>query len=129
MESSSDTTYNTPEAGESVVNYTGKTRIRIFRDGVEGQTFSIKATEAVYFSVDPQSRVFAYGTNGTGLLMTGSLFVAEFATEKILFSGANEVVCDHSSFVSGNIYPYRDSDGVRSIDIFITNRYTETATS
>lgn len=125
VEASSDTTYNTPEAGEAVVNYTGKTRIKIFRDGVEAQTYSVASTEAVYFSVDTNARVFAYKTNGNGLLMTGSLFVAEFATEKILFSGANEAICDHAAFVSGNVYPYRDADGVRSIDIFITNRYTE----
>lgn len=125
VESSSDTTYNTPEAGEAVVIYTGKTRIRIFDEGIEVQVFAVKGTEAVSFSVDPNSRVFAYGTNGTSLLMTGALFTPEFSRQKILFSGANEVICDHSSFVSGNIYPYRDSDGVRSIDIFITNRFTE----
>lgn len=126
IESSADATYTTPEVGQPVVNYTGKTRLSIYRNGIAAATYSVKATEALTFVVDPTSRLFVYGKDGTSSLMTGSIFVFEFSTEKVLFSGANEQVCDHSGFLSTNIYPYRDSDGVRSIDIFITNRDTRT---
>lgn len=124
IESSADATYTTPEVGQVAVNYTGKTRIRIYRDGIEVATYSVKATEALTFVVDPNSRLFVYGKDGTQSLMTGSIFVFEFATEKVLFSGANEQECNNSGFLSTNIYPYRDSDGARTIDIFVTNRYT-----
>lgn len=124
IESSADATYTTPEKVTPTVNYTGKTRIRIYREGIEGLTYLVRATEAVTFVVDPQSRVFIYDGLSQTLLMTGSLFVGEFATEKILFSGSNEQVCESTGFLSTYIYPYRDNDGVRSIDIFITNRNT-----
>ena len=122
IEASADATYTTPEAGQPVVNYTGKTRIRILRNGIASATYSVKATEALVFVVDPNSRLFVYSKDGTTSLMTGSIFAFEFSTEKVLFSGANEQTCDAAGFLSQNIYPYRDSDGVRSIDIFVTNR-------
>ena len=124
IESSADATYTTPEVGHPAVNYTGKTRIRIYRNGIELAAYSVKATEALTFVVDPNSALFVYGKDGTTSLMTGSIFAFAFETEKVLFSGANEQVCDHSGFLSTNIYPYRDSDNVRTIDIFVTNRDT-----
>ena len=60
--------------------------------------------------------------------MPGSICVIDFATEKALFSGANEKECDHNGFLATPIYPYRDSEGVRTVDIFITNRSTNEST-
>lgn len=123
VESSADATYTTPEAGEVTVIYTGKTKIRIYREGIEVATYAIKAVDELIFVVDPNSRLFVY-KNGASLLMPGSICVIDFSTEKVLFSGANEQICDHHGFLSQTIYPYRDSEGVRTVDIFITNRNT-----
>ena len=131
VESSADATYTTPEAGEVAVSYTGKTKIRVYREGIEVATYAIKAVDAMEFIVDIHSRVFVYNTGGTTVLMPGSICAIEFATEKVLFSGANVQECDHNGFLATPIYPYRDSEGVRTVDIFITNRnineMTETA--
>lgn len=124
IESSADATYTTPEAGEVAVNYTGKTKIRIYRDGVEVATYAIKAVDALEFVVNTNSQVFIYNSGGTALLMPGSISVIDFSTEKVLFSGENEQMCENPGFLSQNIYPYRNAEGVRTVDIFITNRNT-----
>lgn len=129
VESSADATYTTPEVGEVAVSYTGKTKIRIYREGVEVATYAIKAVDALKFVVDPNSKLFVYNSNGSALLMPGSISVIDFATEKLLFSGANEQACENNGFLSQNIYPYRDTDGVRTVDIFITNRNTNEMTT
>lgn len=124
VESSEDATYTTPEAGEVAVSYTGKTEIRIYREGIEVATYAIKAVDSLEFIVDIHSKVFVYNSGGTAILMPGSICVIDFATEKALFSGVNEMECDHNGFLATPIYPYRDSDGVRTVNIFITNRST-----
>lgn len=128
IESSGDATYTTPEAGEVAVSYTGKTKIRIYREGIVVATYAIKAVDALEFIVDIHSRVFAYNTGGTTILMPGSICEIDFATEKVLFSGATEKECDHNGFLADNICPYRDAEGVRTVDIFITNRNTNQMT-
>ena len=129
IESSADATYTTPEAGEVAVSYTGKTKIRIYREGIEVATYAIKAVDSLEFIVDIHSKVFVYNSGGTALLMTGSICAIDFATEKVLFSGVNEQEGDHPGFLATPIYPYRDSEGVRTVDIFITNRNTNEMTA